>query len=69
MSKIRDYPGGYSPIFSFGPDKFSGPTEYRVVALHNNTPPSSACKMPKNHIAQGRCWVVMSGWRPLPTDR
>jgi hypothetical protein len=69
MSKIRDYPGGYSPVFSFGPDKFSGPTEYRVVALHNNTPPSSACKMPKNHIAQGRCWVVMTGWRPLPTDR
>ena len=36
MSRITNFPGGYSPVFSFGPDKFSGPTEYQVVALHNN---------------------------------
>jgi hypothetical protein len=69
MSKIRDYPGGYSPIFTFGPDKFSGPTEYRVVKLRDNTPPSTLCSTPKDedNVPVGTCWVVMQGWRPLPS--
>ena len=51
MSKIKNYPGGYSPILSFGPDKFSGPTEYEVVSLHNNVPPTSACRLPLAPVA------------------
>lgn len=66
LSRIKTYPGGYSPIFTFGPDKPYGPTEYRVVALHDNTPPSSVCKMPKNGIPQGVCWIVEKGWHKLP---
>jgi hypothetical protein len=67
MAKITNYPGGYSPEFSFGPDKFSGPTEYQVVALHNNVPPSAACKTPLAPLPpQGRCWVVKQSWKPLP---
>ncbi len=66
LSKIKNFPGGYSPVLSYGPDKFAGPTEYRVVQLHNNSPPSSACKMPKNGIPQGVCWIVKQQWQKLP---
>jgi hypothetical protein len=67
MSKITGFPGGYSPVLSYGPDKFYGPTQYRVVRLHTNSPPSTACKMPKDHIPEGVCWEVVQNWRPLPS--
>jgi hypothetical protein len=67
MSKIRDFPGTLSPTLSFGPDKFYGPTQYQVVRIHDNQPPSPQCKMPKNHVPQGTCWVTTQGWRPLTT--
>lgn len=66
MAKITDFPGGYSPILSYGPHKFYGPTEYRVVRLHTNSPPSSQCKFPLDRIPQGVCWVVVDDWQPLP---
>jgi hypothetical protein len=67
MSKIKNYQGGYSPILSFGPDKFSGPTEYQVVSLHNNSPPSSMCRLPLGTLPpEGRCWHVVQTWKPLP---
>lgn len=67
LSKISDYPGGYSPVLTFGPDKFYGPTEFEVVRLHNNVPPSSQCKLPVSPLPpQGRCWVVVQTWKPLP---
>jgi hypothetical protein len=67
MSRITDFPGGYSPVLSFGPDKFSGPTEYQVVSLHNNVPPSSQCRLPLGTLPpQGRCWHVVQSWKPLP---
>ena len=50
MAKIPNFPGGYSPVLTYGPDKFYGPTEYRVVRLHTNSPPSSQCKLPMDHI-------------------
>jgi hypothetical protein len=67
MAKISNFPGGYSPTLTYGPNKFFGPTEYRVVRLHTNSPPSSQCKFPANHIPQGVCWVVVNDWQPLPT--
>jgi Periplasmic binding protein len=67
MSRITNFPGGYSPVLSYGPDKFSGPTEYRVVKVHNNKPPSSQCKRGKPPApAAGVCWVVVQNWKPLP---
>jgi hypothetical protein len=66
LSKIKNFPGGFSPVLSYGPDKFAGPTEYRVVQLHNNSPPTSACKMPKDGIPQGVCWIVKQQWQKLP---
>jgi hypothetical protein len=66
MSKISNFPGGYTPILTYGPNNFAGPTEYRVVRLHVNSPPSSQCKEPMNHIAQFACWVVVKNWQPLP---
>ena len=44
MSKIKNFPGTWSPVLSYGPDKRYGPTEYQVVKLHINSPPSSLCK-------------------------
>ena len=67
MSKITDFPGGYSPVLSYGPDKFYGPTQYQVVRLHINSPPSSQCKLPMDHIPpEVVCWVVVQPWKPLP---
>ena len=42
-----------SPIWSFGPDKMYGPTQYQVVKIHNNVPPSSQCVLKTNHKPQG----------------
>jgi hypothetical protein len=67
MAKIANFPGGYSPILTYGPNKAYGPTQYRTVRLHTNSPPSSQCKFPMNHIPQGVCWVVASDWQPLPS--
>ena len=39
MSRIKDFPGGYSPGASpTAPTKYYGPTEYQVVRLHVNEP-------------------------------
>jgi hypothetical protein len=67
MSRITNFPGGYSPVLSYGPDKFSGPTEYRVVEVHDNHPPTSLCKHgPVGSPPAGVCWVVVKNWTPLP---
>jgi hypothetical protein len=67
MSKITNFPGGYSPVLSYGPDKFYGPTEYQVVSVHNNSPPGAECKLPLAPLPpQGRCWHQVQGWKPLP---
>ncbi len=67
LSQIKDFPGGLSPVLSFGPDKFYGPTTYTVVKIHNNVPPSSQCDLKTNHKPQGTCWVVVQKGKPLPT--
>jgi len=75
MSRITDFPGGYSPVLSFGPHKYYGPTQYRIVKLHTNTPPSSQCKIGRTTIPgeettpSVQCWVVVKTWRPLPSTR
>jgi hypothetical protein len=67
LSKITDFPGTSTPILSFGPDKRYGPTEYKVVKLHNNVPPSSACQLTSQSKAQGTCWVTIRPFTPLPS--
>ena len=66
LSKITNYPGTLSPVWSFGSNKFYGPTQYQVVKIHNNVPPSSQCKLKTNHKPQGTCWVTVQGIKPLP---
>jgi hypothetical protein len=66
LSKVTDFPGTVTPVLSYGPDKRYGPTQYQVVRLHINTPPSSQCKMPLDHIPQGTCWVTVRPFTPLP---
>ena len=66
MSKITNYPGTLSPVWSFGPNKMYGPTQYQVVKIHNNVPPSSQCKLKTNHQPQGTCWVTIQPFKPLP---
>ena len=69
MSKVKNFPGGYSPVLSYGPDRFSGPSQYRVVELHTNLPATSACKTPLGHLPpQLVCWVVVKNWQPLPSS-
>jgi Periplasmic binding protein len=66
MSKVTDFAGGYSPVLSYGPNKFSGPTTYQVVKLYTNLPPTTQCKLPMNKVPQIVCWVSQSPFRPLP---
>jgi Periplasmic binding protein len=69
MSKVEDFPGTYTPVLSYSPTKFYGPTEYRVVKIHNNVPPTSACIQPRfTSTPQGTCWVVVQDWKPLTTS-
>jgi hypothetical protein len=67
MARIKNFPGTWSGPLTFGPDKFYGPTRFRVVGLHNNVPPSSACVLKTNGQPQGTCWVVKQNWQPLVT--
>jgi hypothetical protein len=67
MARVTGFPGGYSPSLSFGTNKFFGPTQYQVVRLHNNVPPSAQCRLPEGTLPpQGRCWHQVQGWKPLP---
>ena len=66
MSKITNFPGADSPIWTFGPNKMYGPTQYQVVKIHNNVPPSALCKLKTNHKPQGTCWVSVQPFKPLP---
>jgi hypothetical protein len=67
MSHITNFPGGYSPVLSYGPHKFSGPTQYQVVQVHDNHPPTAQCKRgPPPAPAAGVCWVTVQTWKPLP---
>jgi hypothetical protein len=65
MASVKGFEGTYSPVLSYGPDKFAGPTEYQVVSLHNNVPPSPLCLPTWNGKPQGTCWVVVDHWKPL----
>jgi hypothetical protein len=66
MSKIKNFPGTWSPVLSYGPDKRYGPTQYQVVALHINSPPSSLCKSGVGRPPPATCWVSVRPWEPLP---
>jgi hypothetical protein len=64
MASITNFPGTYSPTLNFGPDKFAGPSDYRVVRIHNNVG-GNACVLTYNGIPQGTCWQIVSNWQPL----
>jgi hypothetical protein len=66
MSKITDFPGTWSTTLSYGPDKRYGPTEYQVVKLRVNSPPSPLCKTGVGP-PPATCWVSVQPFAPLPT--
>lgn len=66
MAKIKNFPGTYSPILTFGPDQYAGPSEYRVVRIHNNSKTDNQCVLTYDGIPQGTCWQIVSNWKPLP---
>jgi hypothetical protein len=65
MSRIQNFPGTYTPNLSFGPNKYAGPTEYQVVELYNNDPPSPLCVPTYTGKPQGTCWHTVQTWTPL----
>jgi hypothetical protein len=67
MASIKGFAGTYSPVLNYGPDRFAGPSQYQVVSLHNNVPPSSQCVLTYQGKTQGTCWHVIQSWRPLAT--
>lgn len=67
MAQIKNFPGGYSPVLTYGPAKFYGPTRYQVVRLHVNSPPSSQCRMPLGNLPpEAVCWTPVEPWKSLP---
>jgi hypothetical protein len=68
MSQIKDFAGGYSPSLTYGPHQFSGPTQYQVVRLRVNSPPSDTlCRPPQpQQPPAGTCWTPVQAWKPLP---
>ncbi len=65
MSRIENFTGTYTPTLSYGPDKYAGPTEYQVVELYNNDPPSPLCVPTYTGKPQGTCWHTVQSWAPL----
>ena len=65
MSALSAFEGTWSPQLSYAPGRAAGPAAYRVVRLHNNDPRHDQCPLTSQHIAQGTCWQVISGWQPL----
>lgn len=68
MSRIQDFAGTWSPVLSFGPDRYAGPSQYQVVELHNNAPPTSLCDLTWQHLDQATCWVTEQSWQPLSSS-
>jgi hypothetical protein len=67
LSKITDFPGTWSTVLTYGPDKRYGPTEYQVVKLRVNSPPSGLCKSTAGMPLPATCWVSVRPFVPLPT--
>ena len=67
MSEIKNFPGTWSPVLSYGPDKHYGPTKYHVVKLRVNSPPSPLCKSGAGKPPPATCWVSVGPWESLPT--
>ena len=67
MASIKNYPGTLSPILSYGTNKFFGPTEYRVVSVHNNSAKDNECINNYKGRVQATCWRVIENWKPLLT--
>jgi hypothetical protein len=65
MSRIQNFSGTYTPTLSFGPNKYAGPTQYQVVELYNNDPPSPLCVPTYTGKPQGTCWHTVQTWAPL----
>jgi branched-chain amino acid transport system substrate-binding protein len=65
MATLSNFKGTWSPVLSFGPSKFAGPSQYQVVSVHNNVPPSSQCVLKYDGKPQGTCWHVIQSWKPL----
>jgi hypothetical protein len=68
MASVKNFQGALTPELSYGSSKYYGPTEYRVVELHNNQPPSSQCYVYTSGQVQGTCWVIKQNWQPLPAS-
>jgi hypothetical protein len=67
MSRIKNFPGTWSPVLSYGPHKRYGPTQYQVVRLHINSPPSAMCKSGTTPLPPATCWVSVQPFAPLPS--
>jgi hypothetical protein len=67
LSKIKDFPGTWSTVLSYGPNKRYGPTQYQVVKLRVNSPASLLCKTTAGKPPPATCWVSVQPFAPLPT--
>ena len=79
LSEIEDFPVALTQAITFGPNDFSGPATFRVVAPTANVKTPDGNKCPPRHPGvndtpgdpenayHGSCWVLIEDWQPLKT--
>jgi hypothetical protein len=79
LSEIEDLPVALTQAITFGPNDFSGPATFRVVAPTQNVKTPEGNKCPPRHPGvtdtpgnpenpyHGSCWVLIEDWQPLQT--
>ncbi len=68
MAATQGFQGTLTPTLSYGPNKFYGPVEYRVLRIHNNDPNRNECILKFDGTPQGTCWQIVQDYRPLATS-
>jgi hypothetical protein len=62
MLKVHRFPGTNTPLLTFGREKFSGPTSYRTVVLHEG---GALCPLTLAHLPVPRCVTPQGAWTDL----
>ena len=61
MATISNFPGGFSPVLSYGPNKFYGPDRVPGRQAAHQLAPVEPVQVPDGPHPQGVCWVVVTG--------
>jgi hypothetical protein len=61
MARLTHVPGQLSPDYEFGPGRYAGPHEYRIVEEHVNS--YNKCPLKVTGASQGDCWIILQDFQ------